>query len=66
MLGGGDDYELLFTADRAAAAALDAIANELDLPITAIGRIKAGSGVVAVDEKGDEIDVPAPGWRHCF
>ncbi len=66
VLGGGDDYELLFTADRAAAAALDAIANELDLPITAIGRIKAGSGVVAVDEKGDEIDVPAPGWRHFF
>lgn len=66
VLGGGDDYELLFTADQAAVAALDAIAKDLDLPITAIGRIKEGRGVMALDEKGDEIDLPAPGWRHCF
>ena len=64
VLGGGDDYELLFTADQAAAAALEEITNDLDLPITAIGRIKPGSGVAALDETGREIDLPAPGWRH--
>ncbi len=64
ILGGGDDYELLFTADSQAAAPLSAIADDLDLPITAIGRITEGSGVTALDEKGDPIKLSSPGWRH--
>ena len=64
VLGGGDDYELLFTADAADGGRLRVIADELDLPITAIGRITAGSGVTAWDEDGDPIDVSSPGWKH--
>ena len=64
VLGGGDDYELLFTANSEAATPLAAIAADLDLPITAIGRITEGSGVTALDANGDPIDLPSPGWRH--
>lgn len=64
VLGGGDDYELLFTADAEAGEQIAALADELDLPITAIGRITEGSGVVVRDENGSPIDIATPGWRH--
>ncbi|MFO1317184.1 MAG: thiamine-phosphate kinase [Burkholderiales bacterium] len=52
LLGGGDDYELLFTAPPAARARLAAIAVELALPVTRIGRVVAGAGLVVRDEAG--------------
>ena len=64
ILGGGDDYELLFTAVSEAAAPLAAIARDLELPITAIGRIVEGGGMTALDETGAPIDLASPGWRH--
>lgn len=45
IAGGGDDYELLFTAPADKAMAVNMLASELSLPITAIGRISEGSGV---------------------
>jgi thiamine-monophosphate kinase len=64
VLGGGDDYELLFTAPATADAALAALAQELRLPVTAIGRIAAGQGVVVRDAAGAEIAVPVAGYGH--
>ena len=64
VLGGGDDYELLITADEESTAHIAALADDLDLPITAIGRITEGSGVVVRDEKGSPIDIASSGWRH--
>ncbi|MCC7218807.1 MAG: thiamine-phosphate kinase [Burkholderiales bacterium] len=52
LLAGGDDYELLFTAPPSARARLAAIAVELSLPITRIGRIVAGTGLVVRGEDG--------------
>jgi thiamine-monophosphate kinase len=63
-LSGGDDYELLFTAAADAGAALTALADELGLPLTRIGRIEAGSGVEVVDDKGAVLAVPVAGYRH--
>ncbi len=63
-LSGGDDYELLFTAAADAGAALTALAGELGLPLTRIGRIEAGSGVEVVDDKGAVLAVPVAGYRH--
>jgi thiamine-monophosphate kinase len=63
-LSGGDDYELLFTAAAEAGAALNALAGELGLPLTRIGRIEAGSGVEVVDDKGGTLAVPVAGYRH--
>ena len=64
ILGGGDDYELLFTAVSEAAAPLAAIARDQELPITAIGRSVEGGGMTALDETGAPIDLASPGWRH--
>ena len=62
-LGGGDDYELCFTAPRerraAVAAALDASAT----PFTRIGELVAGSGVVCY-RAGKPIAPTVSGYTH--
>jgi thiamine-monophosphate kinase len=64
VLGGGDDYELLFSAPETAAPALASLAEKHGVPITAIGRIEAGVGVTVRDETGRAIDVKVAGYRH--
>lgn len=46
-LGGGDDYELCFAVAPTRAAEIMAIANELGLACTRIGRVEQGAGVRA-------------------
>src|SRR5579863_1296020 len=57
LAAAGDDYELLFAAPPAAGEALDRLAAELGLAITAIGTIEDGAGVRLVDAGGDQISV---------
>jgi thiamine-monophosphate kinase len=64
VLGGGDDYELVFAAPVAAETTIAALARSLALPITMIGRITAGNGVQVVDETGRRIELGASGYRH--
>ena len=64
ILSGGDDYELLFTAPAGAAGRLAELSRSLDLPLTEIGRIEAGSGVAVVDETGADIPLKSQGFRH--
>ncbi len=63
-LGGGDDYELLFTAPESATPAIEALAGELGLRLAAIGRIDTGPGLEVVDATGAPLTVEAHGWRH--
>ena len=64
ILGGGDDYELLFTAPPGAAAAIATLAAALALPLTRIGTMAAGAGVRTVDEAGAQIPLKNAGWNH--
>ncbi len=64
VLGGGDDYELLFTVAPDDGGRVAELARGLDLALTEIGRIQAGAGVTVVDRDGREIAVPRPGYRH--
>lgn len=64
VLGGGDDYELLFTASAEAGEALAALGRATDVPITMIGRIEAGGGVRVLDVEGAEMTVAVAGYRH--
>jgi thiamine-monophosphate kinase len=64
ILTGGDDYELLFTAPPAQAPVIAALAGSLDLPLTRIGVLAAGAGVLAVDETGAAIPLTKAGWTH--
>lgn len=66
VLAGGDDYELLFTAPPECADTLAGLSRELDLPLTAIGRIEEtkGGGVRVIDENGRRIELVENGYRH--
>jgi thiamine-monophosphate kinase len=64
VLGGGDDYELLFAAPLSSSAGLAALAAERGVPITQIGRIEPGEGVRVVDEVGRAMAPPRLGYRH--
>ena len=61
-LGGGEDYELLFTApDRV----MQLAQQSLDTPVTVIGEVvEEGQGVAVLDEKGEELRVGSGGWDH--
>jgi thiamine-monophosphate kinase len=63
-LAGGDDYELLFTAPPKRRAEIAALACRLDLPLTRIGEIRAGSNISILDAAGQEIEVANRGWQH--
>ncbi len=64
VLGGGDDYELLFTTAAADRGRVADLARGLDLALIEIGRIDTGRGVRVVDRDGREVSVPVPGYRH--
>ncbi len=59
LMGGGDDYELLFTAPPGACTAIEAAARATGLQVTRIGRTAAGAGVTA-----DGAPIRAGGYRH--
>lgn len=61
ILGGGDDYELLFAAAESAAPEIRAIAG--DLPVTIVGAFERGSGAVLRDA-GRDRDVASLGHDH--
>ncbi|GAB1235161.1 thiamine-phosphate kinase [Ferrigenium sp. UT5] len=63
-LGGGDDYELCFTAPAAARDTLTALAAQLDLNLTRIGKIRAGRGCVVRDAAGMEMKIEKAGYDH--
>jgi len=56
----GDDYEIAFTAPSV--TAVEAVVGQV--PITRIGRVEAGQGVVLVDGEGREIPVARTGFTH--
>lgn len=64
VVSGGDDYEILCTvpADRAATFA-DA-ARARGVPVTSIGTVSAGSGLVLDGLDGVAIQLDATGWDH--
>jgi thiamine-monophosphate kinase len=64
ILGGGDDYELLFAADPADAPRVLAAGAATQTPVTRIGRFLDGQGVAVLDSGGRPLALPAAGWSH--
>jgi thiamine-monophosphate kinase len=64
ILGGGDDYELLFAAAPGDADRVQAAAEATQTPVTRIGRFLDGEGVAVFDGAGRRVDLPAGGWSH--
>jgi thiamine-monophosphate kinase len=64
VLAGGDDYELCFTAPQTQRAQIAAIAAQLDLPLTCVGRIVAGSTAIVRDATGQPMTLERAGYDH--
>ena len=65
LLGGGDDYELLFAAPEAAAPLLRDITKTAGVAVQAIGRLDAApAGLRILDSEGAEIGIDSIGYRH--
>ena len=67
-IAGGEDFELLFTAPAEAADRLRAIGAACGLPLSPVGQIVAGEGVVLVRQGVDGRPVEQPiayqGYDH--
>jgi hypothetical protein len=64
VLAGGDDYELLFTADAGRRGQIEALARQCGVPVSRIGRVVAGKGIRIWDEEGGEITLEKYGFDH--
>jgi thiamine-monophosphate kinase len=64
LLAGGDDYELCFTALRSKRPKIEALSRELSLPLTRIGKIGKGSGLVVHDAAGETLTLQMMGYDH--
>lgn len=64
VLGGGDDYELLFTVPPASVGRVAALSQALALPLTAVGAIEPGQGVRVLGADGAEIALATRGFTH--
>jgi len=63
-LAGGDDYELIFTAEQHARSVLEALSAEIDLPLSRVGAIQARpTRLVVLDAGGKPMALPA-GYDH--
>lgn len=63
-LGDGEDYELLFALDEAAADRLVA-EQPFEIPVTRIGTITSGAGASLVLPDGSERPLEPQGWEHA-
>lgn len=64
LLAGGDDYELLFTADAAVHAAVLAAGAASGTAVTHIGRLTAAGGVVVRGRDGAPVPLARRGFDH--
>ena len=64
LLGGGDDYELLFTASAGRHDEIAALVGELGLALTRIGSIVSGNTLTLQDADGRAVPVPHRGFDH--
>ena len=62
-LGGGEDYEILFTAPEPVMAV---VLPSLGVSATVVGEVMAGEPgtVTVVDERGRPLEVGDGGWDH--
>jgi thiamine-monophosphate kinase len=64
VLSGGDDYELVFTARPNQRAAIQTLSQQLNLPLTRIGRTLQGSGITLIDALGNAVQNTYASFDH--
>lgn len=64
VLGGGDDYEVLFAVTDADLADVLAEAEAVGVPVTEIGILQPGAGVRVTGDTGDDMTPSETGFDH--
>ena len=64
VLSGGDDYELLFTANRDKRSLIKSFGCQFNTLLTRLGSIEHNEGVLILDKVGNEIPTKIGGWQH--
>lgn len=64
QLGGGDDYELLFSANPIDRRLIERVVEETGTPVTRIGRLVETPGCVVLDAAGQPFIPPRSGYQH--
>lgn len=64
LLAGGDDYELCFTAPARKRVEIEQLSLELAIPLTCIGTITEGEGLLILDVNGNAITHEKKGYDH--
>jgi thiamine-monophosphate kinase len=66
LLAGGDDYELCFTASTINRKKIEDLASELAIPLTRIGKIRTGDGLIVKDAQGNILTLDTNGYDHFY
>ncbi|MBL6600136.1 MAG: thiamine-phosphate kinase [Alphaproteobacteria bacterium] len=64
ILGGGDDYELLFTAPKTARETVTKRSRDAAVDVSRIGEIVEGLGLTVRDGDGEVVPLDRLGYRH--
>jgi thiamine-monophosphate kinase len=64
VLNGGDDFELLFTADKSSYDEILSISNNLGVPITKIGELNRLDRINILDSDGVDYNLKKFGYSH--
>lgn len=64
LLGGGDDYELLFTLPPSSRALLPSLSEQGGVPVAVIGRITGDGRLRCLDAEGTEWQPTRHSWEH--
>ena len=64
ILAGGDDYELVFTADKKRRESLAALSKQLGLALTRVGSIEKGNPSLSVIDRNRKPVRVEPGFDH--
>ncbi len=65
LMGGGDDYQALFTASSENRAEILSFAKHEGLVLTRIGELKAGTDVIVLEANGNPMKILMTGWKHA-
>ena len=63
-IAGGDDYELVLSVSRRYLDRVMQVSADVSVPLTAVGRVITGSGVVCLDPEGQKLSLDLKGYRH--
>lgn len=64
LVSGGDDYQILFTAQPARRVEIESFAAQVGVRVTKIGQVEAGQGLRVLGPDGAALDSPPGGFRH--